>query len=79
VAPVACHPRFGLVACADNTGGILLCRPGLRDPIVIREPGAAPLALAFAPDGEALAFGAEDGEAGTVLLPDSLFRRGETQ
>lgn len=76
--PVACHPRLGLVACADRDGGILLCRPGVRDPIVIREPGTPPHLLAFAPDGEALAFATVDGEAGTVILPDAMFRRGES-
>jgi hypothetical protein len=83
VGPVACHPRLGLIACADRGGGIVLGRPGLRDVMLIREAGSVPVALAFAADGVALAFATKDGEAGTVLLPDLLFRpapggRGET-
>jgi hypothetical protein len=78
-APIACHPRLGIVACTGRDGAILLCRPGTADVMTIRDPGAAPVCLAFAPDGSALAFAAEDGEAGTVLLPDLLFRIGETR
>jgi len=77
-APIACHPRLNLIAGADVQGRILLRRIGLPDAMILREPGAAPTYLAFAPDGQALAFAAEDGEAGTVLLPDLLFRTGET-
>lgn len=76
-APIACHPHIPLVACADRAGRILLRHPRLGDTIVVREAGAAPVALAFAPDGEALAFAASDGEAGTVILPASLFRTGD--
>lgn len=75
-APIACHPRLALIACADAEGAIHLCRPRFGDAILVREPGTAITALAFAPDGEALAFAATDGEAGTVILPDLLFRFG---
>jgi hypothetical protein len=75
-APVACHPHLGIIACADTTGRILLRRIGVADAMCIREPGTAPIFLAFAPDGQALAFAAADGEAGTVSLPDLLFRPG---
>jgi hypothetical protein len=78
-APIACHPRLGLVACAGRDGAILLCRPGTADVMTIRDPGAAPAFLAFAPDGNALAFAAVDGEAGTVILPDLLFRIGDAK
>lgn len=78
-APIACHPRIPLVACADRAGRIVLRHPRLGDTIVVREAGAAPVALGFAPDGEALAFAASDGEAGTVILPAALFRTGERQ
>jgi hypothetical protein len=78
-APIACHPRLGLVACAGRDGAILLCRPGTADVMTIRDPGAAPIFLAFAPDGNALAFAAADGEAGTVILPDLLFRIGDAR
>jgi hypothetical protein len=72
--PVACHPRLDLLACAAADGRILLRRRNMGEAMVLREPGAAPTFLSFAPDGEALAFVAEDGEAGTVILPDLLFR-----
>jgi hypothetical protein len=75
-APIACHPRLALIACADAQGAIHLSRPRFGDAILLREPGAKITALAFAPDGEALAFAAEDGEAGTIILPDLLFRFG---
>jgi hypothetical protein len=75
-APIACHPRLALIACADSAGAIHLSRPRFGDAILVREPGAKIIALAFAPDGEALAFAAEDGEAGTIILPDLLFRFG---
>ncbi|MCW8305553.1 hypothetical protein AruPA_00760 [Acidiphilium sp. PA] len=74
VGPIACHPRLGLVACADRAGRVVLGRPGLRDVMLIREAGSAPVALEFTPSGAALAFATVDGEAGTVLLPDLLFR-----
>jgi hypothetical protein len=77
--PIACHPRIPLVACADQAGRVLLRHPRLGDTIVVRDAGAAPVALAFAPDGEALAFAASDGEAGTVILPAALFRTGERE
>jgi hypothetical protein len=72
--PVACHPRLNLLACAAADGRILLRRAGLAEAMVLREPGAAPTHLAFAPDGQAVAFAAADGEAGTVILPDLMFR-----
>jgi hypothetical protein len=74
--PVACHPRLNLVACSAADGRILLRRTVAADAMVLREPGAAPVCLAFAPDGQALAFAADDGEAGTMILPDLLFRGG---
>jgi hypothetical protein len=72
--PIACHPRLDLFAAADDEGRILLRRIGVADAMVLREPGPAPSFIAFSPDGQALAFAAEDGEAGTVMLPDLLFR-----
>lgn len=75
-APLACHPRLNLIAAADEHGRILLRRLGAKDSMILREEGAAPKFLAFSPDGEALAFAAEDGEAGTLSLPDLLFRTG---
>ncbi len=72
--PIACHPRLQLFAAADDAGQILLRRPGAADAMLLREAGAAPTFIKFSADGQALAFAAEDGEAGTVMLPDLLFR-----
>jgi hypothetical protein len=72
--PVACHPRLDMFAAADDEGRIVLRRIGVVDAMVLREPGPAPKLIAFSPDGQALAFAAEDGEAGTLMLPDLLFR-----
>jgi hypothetical protein len=75
-APLACHPRLEIFAAADAAGQIILRRAGMPDAMILREPGPAPIFIAFSPDGQALAFAAEDGEAGTVLVPDLLFRAG---
>ncbi len=75
-APVACHPRRNIFACADRDGRILLGEIGAPPNLLLRDEGAAPRLMAFAPDGEALAFAAADGEAGTISLPDILFRAG---
>ncbi len=75
-APLACHPRLDIFAAADAQGQIILRRAGMPDAMVLREPGPAPTFIAFSPDGQALAFAAEDGEAGTMKVPDLLFRAG---
>jgi hypothetical protein len=75
-APLACHPRLEIFAAADAAGQIILRRAGMPDAMILREPGPAPIFIAFSPDGQALAFAAEDGEAGTLLVPDLLFRAG---
>jgi len=75
-APVACHPRRAIFACADRDGRIVLGEIGAPPNLLLRDAGAPPRLLAFAPDGEALAFAAADGEAGTISLPDILFRAG---
>lgn len=72
--PAACAPRLNLYAAADAQGQILLQRHGVTGSMVLREAGTAPVCMAFSPDGQALAFAATDGEAGTVILPDLLFR-----
>jgi hypothetical protein len=74
--PVACHPRLEIFAAADAEGRLLLRRAGMPDGMILREPGPAPTHIAFSPDGQALAFAAADGEAGTVQIPDLLFRAG---
>ncbi|MDE8345907.1 MAG: hypothetical protein POH28_07010 [Acidocella sp.] len=75
--PVACHPRLPVIACADKQGRIVLRAVDDQSAIQVREPGTAPILLSFSPDGQALAFATLDGEAGTVMLPDLLFRRTE--
>jgi WD40 repeat protein len=77
--PIACHPRLNLVACAGPNGAIFLARPGTPGAMTIRDEGAPATHLAFSPDGEALAFAAADGEAGTVILPGLLFRNGDSK
>jgi len=74
--PLTCHPRRDIFAAADAAGQIILRRAGMPDAMILREPGPAPVFIAFAPDGQALAFAAEDGEAGTMKVPDLLFRTG---
>jgi hypothetical protein len=76
-APLACHPRLDIFAAADADGKIIMGRAGMPDSMILREPGSAPTLLAFSPDGQALAFAAEDGEAGTMLVPHLLFRTGK--
>jgi hypothetical protein len=74
--PLACHPRLDIFAAADAEGQIILRRAGMPDAMILREPGPAPIFMAFSPDGQALAFAAADGEAGTMKVPDLLFRAG---
>jgi hypothetical protein len=68
---------LNLAACAEQDGGCLIFPLSGGAALVVREAGAPSTHLAFAPDGQALAFAAADGEAGTVMLPDILFRFGE--
>jgi len=77
IAPIACHPRLNLAACADRDGGILIVPLAGGGALTVRDEGAPVTHLAFTPDGQALAFAAADGEAGTVMLPDILFRFGD--
>lgn len=78
IGPVSCHPRLQLAAYATPSGAILLSPPGALVAMEIREPGAPVNFMAFSPNGDALAFATDDGEAGTVMLPDILFRAGVT-
>lgn len=78
IGPVSCHPRLDLVAYATAAGAIMLGPLGAASALAIREPGAAVTFMAFSATGDALAFAAADGEAGTIMLPDILFRAGET-
>lgn len=66
---VACHPKQPIVAVGYADGLILLVRIDDGAEILARKPGAAPVtALAWSGNGKLLAFGAEDGEAGTIDL-----------
>jgi WD40 repeat protein len=65
VSCVACHPKLPLVAIGYADGAIALARVGkpARE-LPVREPRASPVtALAFAPDGQRLAAGTQDGLA----------------
>jgi len=69
VAVVACHPAQDVVAAGYEDGLVVLVRIEDGAEIIARRPGAAPVsALAWDAPGRRLAFGTEDGEAGTVSL-----------
>jgi len=69
VAVVACHPRQPVVAVGYADGLLLLIRLADGAAILVRQPeGTAVSALAWRADGQALAFGTEDGKAGTLVL-----------
>jgi hypothetical protein len=75
VTLVACHPHRPLIAAGYHNGAVLLCRPGSTDSLFIRGSAGSPVsALAWSADGEGLAFGTEDGEAGVVPFPELLLR-----
>ena len=68
-AVVACHPRQPVVAAGYADGLLLLIRLADGAAILVRQPeGAAISALAWRADGQALAFGTEDGKAGILTL-----------
>ena len=76
VSALAWHPAWPLLAAGHANGAVLLCQPGIEDALFIKAAGGgAVTALAFSPDGHLLALGTEEGEAGTVLLPEGLLRR----
>jgi WD40 repeat protein len=69
LATVACHPEQAIAACGFSDGALRLVRIDDGAEILARPPGAAPIsALAFSADGNLLAIGCEDGEAGIVAL-----------
>jgi WD40 repeat protein len=75
VLHVACHPSRPVIAAGYANGAVLLCRPANRDVVFVRGSGGGAIdVLAWSPDGEALAFGANGGEIGLVMLPAALFR-----
>ena len=66
---VACHPKQEVVAVGFEDGLLMLARIEDGAEILARKPGKAPIsALAWSHDGNMLAFGTEDGEAGIVDL-----------
>jgi WD40 repeat protein len=75
VCAVAFHPARPLVAAGYTSGAVLLCQPGSEDVLFVKGPGGgAVLTFAWSHDGQQLALGTHDGEAGIVRLPDELFR-----
>jgi WD40 repeat protein len=67
VAVVACHPDQDIIAAGYEDGLILLARLADGAEILIRKPSDAPVtALAWHDGGNLLAWGGEEGEAGTV-------------
>ncbi len=75
VTRVACHPRAMVVALGYEDGMVLLVRLSDGAEILARAPaeagGGAISALAWDAQGARLAFGAEDGKAGIVMLPEA--------
>jgi WD40 repeat protein len=66
---VACHPRANVVAAGYADGLVLLVRLDDGAEILAKKPGSAPIAaLVFSANGDALAFGTDDGEAGIIDL-----------
>ncbi|MBB2203102.1 WD40 repeat domain-containing protein [Gluconacetobacter tumulisoli] len=66
---VACHPVHEIVAAGFADGTILLEDAAAQRVLPVRGAGDGPVsALAFSPDGCALAFGTEDGQIGVVDL-----------
>ncbi len=67
VTRVACHPTEDVVAIGYDNGLILAVRFSDQAEVVLRHPALRPVsALAWNADGSRLAFGTEQGEAGTV-------------
>jgi WD40 repeat protein len=66
---VACHPKQEVVAAGYADGLVLLVRIEDGAEVLARKGAGAPIAaLAWSANGTALAFGAEDGEAGVIDL-----------
>ncbi len=69
VEAIACHPKQPIVAVGYADGLILLVRIDDGAEVLARKPADAPVtALAWSGNGAMLAFGTEDGEAGTIDL-----------
>jgi WD40 repeat protein len=69
VSMVACHPKQDIFAAGYSDGTILMVRLTDGAEILVRKPGAVPVAaLAWNAKGTLLAFAAEDGDAGLLEL-----------
>jgi len=69
ITVVAAHPGQEIVAAGFDDGMVLLVRVADGAEILARKPAAAPTtALGWSPDGQLLAFGTENGDAGVLDL-----------
>jgi WD40 repeat protein len=69
ITVVAAHPGQAIIATGFDDGMVLLVRVADGAEILARKPGAAPVtALGWSADGQLLAFGTEDGDAGVLDL-----------
>jgi WD40 repeat protein len=69
VEVVACHPKEDVVAVGYADGLVLMVRLEDGAEILAKTPGSAPItALAWSASGDALVFGTDDGDAGTISL-----------
>jgi WD40 repeat protein len=69
VSMVACHPKQDIFAAGYSDGTILMVRLTDGAEILVRKPGAVPVAaVAWNAKGTLLAFAAEDGDAGLLAL-----------
>ncbi|MGP9820889.1 WD40 repeat domain-containing protein [Salinarimonas sp. NSM] len=71
VSRVACHPRTPVVAAGFQDGAVLLIRLSDASELLVRPAvkGSGISALAWDARGATLAFGAEDGAGGVLVLP----------
>jgi WD40 repeat protein len=66
---VACHPKQDVVAVGAADGLVLIVRIEDGAEVLARKPATAPVtALAWSANGNLLAFGTEDGDAGVLAL-----------
>jgi WD40 repeat protein len=69
VSMVACHPKQDIMAAGYSDGTVLMVRLEDGAEILVRRNGSAAVsALAWNAKGTLLAFGTEDGDAGTVEM-----------
>jgi WD40 repeat protein len=69
VSAVACHPKHEMLAAGYSDGMVMLVRLADGALILARRASGSPIsALAWRGDGQVLAFGSEDGQAGLLAL-----------